>query len=282
MNSFDIIKPFLRYAQIVTIINSAPFINMTAYDFRLFFVKSGSGSFIVGGKEYTAAKGALILWKPGIEYSLLTDSKMELIGMNFDLTFSASHLNVAIPPSSRENFDKTKILEPDIAEKIGFLNEVIYFENQSDAELRLLKLYSEFKNKLRLYVPKTSGMLLSFLTDVARRTEQTPTPSPDSKIINEILKLINENYNEPLSNESIGKALGYHPNHISRLMVSFTGMPLHKYLQNFRIEKAMDLLQMTNLHASQICEMCGFNDFSHFSKYFKKITGYSPSEYRIK
>jgi AraC-like DNA-binding protein len=78
----------------------------------------------------------------------------------------------------------------------------------------------------------------------------------------------------------VGKMTGYHENHINRLMVRHTGSSLHSYLQSYRIERAIDLLEGTALPINEICSLVGFQDFTHFSKTFKKKTGYTPSGFR--
>lgn len=50
-------------------------------------------------------------------------------------------------------------------------------------------------------------------------------------------------------------------------------------LINHRIEIAKNLLLLSNQSVSCIAEICGFSTINYFSKYFKKVTGYTPSEY---
>ena len=52
------------------------------------------------------------------------------------------------------------------------------------------------------------------------------------------------------------------------------------YLRTKKIEKAMDLLEQTDLSVSEICFQIGFNDASHFTKAFKKHTKQSPLAFR--
>ena len=53
-----------------------------------------------------------------------------------------------------------------------------------------------------------------------------------------------------------------------------------RYIINKRLEKAAQLLKMTDKKVIEVCFECGFNDPSTFSKSFSKKYAKSPSEFR--
>ena len=57
-------------------------------------------------------------------------------------------------------------------------------------------------------------------------------------------------------------------------------MSVHHYLISCRINAAIELLQASDLKAAEIAEAVGFNDISHFLKYFKKATGKTTRDFR--
>ena len=52
-----------------------------------------------------------------------------------------------------------------------------------------------------------------------------------------------------------------------------------RYLQTVRMEKAKDMLAGDYMPISDIAESVGFKSIYHFSKTFKNIVGYTPTEY---
>ena len=52
------------------------------------------------------------------------------------------------------------------------------------------------------------------------------------------------------------------------------------FLNEVRIVHACKLISEQKMTITEISYECGFNNFSHFTKSFKKITGYTPTEYR--
>ena len=278
----DSVRPFVRYAQIITINDLVFFKNIAAYDFRIFYVRSGYGIITVNGEEYSVSHGSLLAFRPGVSYSLLSecDRELELIGLSFDLDFLNSERKTPIPPSKLENFEEARMLLPEGFSKDFPFYELICRHRAFEFESELLRIVSEYKNKLRYYEHKLSGRLLSIIADLFDKGERGAVSYKDSERIEKILSVIKENYSTPLSNEIIAEKLGYHKNHVNRLMVLYTGTSLHRYLQNYRLERAIELLETTSLPVSEIAYLVGFDDFSHFSKYFKKRVGYSPSEIR--
>ncbi len=59
-----------------------------------------------------------------------------------------------------------------------------------------------------------------------------------------------------------------------------TGKTFTQFVNEFRIVHATKLLTENPTSISDICFESGFNNFSHFNKLFKKITGKSPLKYR--
>ena len=55
-----------------------------------------------------------------------------------------------------------------------------------------------------------------------------------------------------------------------------------QYLQALRIEQARKLLETSTMPLENLINAVGYEDLSSFTRLFKKTTGLSPSQYRIK
>ena len=69
------------------------------------------------------------------------------------------------------------------------------------------------------------------------------------------------------------------PGYVSRLFSRESGTTYRKYLTELRVEKAKELLATTGLSIAEVCDRVGFNDYFHFLKTFKRLTGVSPGKY---
>lgn len=99
---------------------------------------------------------------------------------------------------------------------------------------------------------------------------------------NAALHFLESNLADPLRRESVARELHIHPGHVTRLFIRFTGKPFGQYLQQFRLERARDLLDDPALSISEIAYQCGFAQHSHFCRVFRQRYGSSPGEYRRK
>ncbi|MBR2405968.1 MAG: helix-turn-helix domain-containing protein [Clostridia bacterium] len=98
--------------------------------------------------------------------------------------------------------------------------------------------------------------------------------------IGRVATYIEEHYTEPLTLEHLAAIANYSPTHLSKRFKEATGLPPIRYLNNIRIEQAKYLLQFSDESIGKIMEKIGFTDTSYFSKFFKKLLGYSPQAFR--
>ncbi len=65
-----------------------------------------------------------------------------------------------------------------------------------------------------------------------------------------------------------------------RLFKQSTGISPYQYLMQQRIERGQQLLRRTDWTVTAIAMDCGFNNQSHFAKYFRHYVGTSPKQFR--
>jgi AraC-like DNA-binding protein len=56
-------------------------------------------------------------------------------------------------------------------------------------------------------------------------------------------------------------------------------MPPIRYLHDYRVQRAKDILSSDYDSVTQVAESVGYNSVYHFSKMFRLYTGISPTEY---
>lgn len=118
--------------------------------------------------------------------------------------------------------------------------------------------------------------LLSSRCNRKHSVEEEPIP----RDIAEIAFYIEQNFDKPLTLESLSLRCHYSQRHFARLMREHYGMSPMAYLDAVRMKNACDLLLRTAHSVVQVARLCGFEDHNLFSRHFRTAMGVSPTVYR--
>ncbi|MBR5528887.1 MAG: helix-turn-helix transcriptional regulator [Oscillospiraceae bacterium] len=100
--------------------------------------------------------------------------------------------------------------------------------------------------------------------------------------VDQAIRYVDEHFRDSdLTLELLAKQSYLSKNYFALLFEQQTGYKFKQYVQKKRIALACELLRSTNYTVSAILAQCGYRDSKHFYSIFKKITGMTPSEYRI-
>jgi len=91
---------------------------------------------------------------------------------------------------------------------------------------------------------------------------------------------LRENLSHPWSVEEMAGLVGLGTTAFSEKVKAFSGFSPLNYLINIRISEAIKLLGRKDLSLTDIALETGFYSSQHFSSTFKKLTGYTPREFR--
>lgn len=94
------------------------------------------------------------------------------------------------------------------------------------------------------------------------------------------VRIINENFDKPLTLSSVARELYITPQYLSNVFRAEINMNFSRYLNLVRLRGAKKLLAETEESITKVCEMCGYGNLSHFLRSFKQEYGVSPSNYR--
>lgn len=100
-------------------------------------------------------------------------------------------------------------------------------------------------------------------------------------VVGEVMRYIEKNYGEEeLSLNLLASHVNFSPNHLSTVFSQQTGQTFTKYLTDYRMNKAKELLRCTGKRSSEIGMEVGYRDPHYFSYLFKKTQGMTPTQYR--
>ena len=85
---------------------------------------------------------------------------------------------------------------------------------------------------------------------------------------------------EKISVEEIAASVNISSRECNRCFSRSIGISPNKYVKEYRIRTAVQMLQQTNDSILSISESCGFSTVSYFDKVFQEFMGVTPKNYR--
>lgn len=126
---------------------------------------------------------------------------------------------------------------------------------------------------------KAIGQVLSKIIDEIMDMNKEALPDV-SQSVSEIKKVVKNEYMNDIGLEEIAQKVCLTPAYVSFIFKKETGSNLIKYLTDYRMQKAKELLENSNKKIVDISRMCGYQNQSYFNKLFKNYYGITPKQYR--
>ncbi len=105
----------------------------------------------------------------------------------------------------------------------------------------------------------------------------------DNRLLEQIDEEIGKNLdNDAYSIEDLSRAVALSRVHLFRKMKKLLGISPSRYLRNFRLRKAVEILLVEDLRITELAYRVGFQDPNYFLKCFKELYGVSPGQYSKK
>ena len=243
-----IVKELLHYCNVslkgATRIERAP---IEYYDFT--FVIKGEMTYLVNDRPYTLGENDAILIRPGeVRERLKTNTPVKYVSFNF-----TTLCDEAIP--------KKSYLKGVISHDIKSLISVFSASHISD-------IYSSREKVINLlnYILLEVKDILDF-------------ESNNMHII-EIIKYINEHISEPISLTTISESINLSKEYTSHIFKKETGKTVTDYINERKLFIGKEMILSTSYSLTYISDRLGYENYSYFSKVFKKQFGVSPRALR--
>lgn len=97
----------------------------------------------------------------------------------------------------------------------------------------------------------------------------------------EISRFIDAHYGEDISMQDAAAALRYSDAYFCKLFKQCFKVNFSAYLNEYRVSKARQLILDPRLSLKDIGAAVGYSDANYFTRVFKRLTGQTPSEYRV-
>ncbi len=195
------------------------------------------------------------------------------------------YLQITIPPQFLKQIaTETVNADPDRLE----LTTEFRTRNPQIEQLAMMlrsELYQGSNGVGNLYVESLANALtINLLRDYSITKPQIATYEgglSDCALL-QVTDYINDHLTQSIKLQDLATYLGISQFHFSRLFKQSTGISPHQYVMQQRIELAKRLLKKADMSIADVALESGFNSQSHLGKYFRKVTGMTPKDYRKK
>lgn len=216
------------------------------YDLTVVF--SGQLDYVINETEYTVLKGDAILMPPGSKrVRLRTPHTAEFASMNFFSDEKIS-LPVHIPSCTTPALKDAVMLHMKLKEQ----RSSKYIDEKLSCSIKLIMLMLTENAEKKVYSAHVKG----------------------------ILNYISRHYTEKITLEDIAGSVFLTAPYCCSLVKKELGVTIYDIILRERVLLAQEYILAGEKKLREIPYLCGFNDYSHFSKYFKKLTGVLPSQYK--
>lgn len=148
------------------------------------------------------------------------------------------------------------------------LKEASFFQLSIENSLKLWEQIEECQT-----AEDIQSALTHHFTDVLHKKGEV-----SNQTIHSAIEYIYTNLHKKLSLKEVSEHVYVSPIWLSKLFRQETGITFLAYVTKLKIDAAKQLL--CHCKVFEAAESIGFKDIEHFSKLFKKQTGYSPTEYK--
>lgn len=221
------------------------------------------------------ARGSLIIIPPHYVHQLF--NQRLTIYERYIVTINSAWLNTVLTDSPELMNYAAPISLPMVIslspQKVTLLSDILdgYIKKNSSTTMTT---YTDFFSLL-----ETLDALIT--EGIKKRSSGKLSISQSQKNVNEIIAYINRHITEPLTLDTIADEFYLNKDYLGRLFKEHTHATIGHYISVQRAELAGSLLAEGHTVA-EVQETLGFSSYAYFFKFFKKMTGISPSQYRKK
>ena len=112
------------------------------------------------------------------------------------------------------------------------------------------------------------------------RMQELEIESPDERLLDRIMKVINDNIANPeLNVEMVAETVGISRVHLHRKLKELTNQSTRDLIRNLRLKQAATLLAKKRQSINEVAALTGFTNVAYFSTAFKELYGMTPTAY---
>lgn len=246
-------------------------------ELRIYFINDGRFEWLVNKKKYDLFPGDMVLVLPG--QTIANEKSILEIG-----SLSWLFLDFKKPQNEDSPIDKWSQLteaERHVVSKLLLLAQTSVLSRFLEAGRILTTIRDEIQHHALGFATRINHLIDELLIVIIRQLTQQNNAARDfPKVFMQLEQSLRKDLSHQWSVEEMAAITGMGATLFNEKVKSYTGFTPIGYLINIRVSEAIKLLKQPNISITDIALDTGFYSSQHFSTTFKKLTGYTPGEFR--
>lgn len=184
-------------------------------------------------------------------------------------------------PSARE------FINPLVQKKVKLPSNInSHSLTKKSIEHEIVNILTAYHNEKKTWRITAKASLLRIIVDLIEHgllnypISEEEIADEKSLIAKEIMTFIHENYMFKITLDMLAELVGFNTHYFCKFFKSMFGKTAIEYINEYRIEKACQLLLQTDDKITEIAFAVGFDSSSYFIRKFKALKTMTPSAYR--
>ncbi len=241
--------------------------------FLIFWVLQGSGTYWVDLRRYSLSNDTVYCIYPG-QLNVFADT---LYMKGYALSFSTEFI---CPLKD----DISTLLNSGLFNVYKPASVTLSPDTKTEMEQLLYSIIKEYKGVTEMKTEVLRALLKILIIQLGRKVgPHYPAKEiirGDIKMVNDFLALVHKNYMTMKKVSDYAETLGTAPNYLNIRVKKVTGFTASYHIQQRILQEAKRQARWEGMNLKQIAYTLGYDDISHFSKFFKKAAGISFSDFK--
>jgi len=242
---------------------------------RILIMKKGKGELIIDSVKMQLSDNMVYCLSPGQIYHIKAEENPEGVVIAFASSFPGLENSIAETIFNRRLFTNigsgTIIkIDEEINDELSFALTYLSREYLSGTTLKM--------EVIRQYLK----IILIILSKKVQPQKPKEYNSTKSQIVSRFFILVQKNFITKKQVTEYASLLAVSPNYLNNLVKRVSGFPASYHIQQSIIREAKRQAVYSDCNMKEIAFALGFEEITHFCKFFKKMEGVTFSQYRKK